>query len=179
MKKGFTIVELIIVIAILIILAGAALSGAGGIIRSLRFSNAFNKVILMVQQARSLAVTGKNSAMKAYEVQFNFSSPFSAVLQSIQQNDVAQEMERFTLDAQTNLSLTRPSDCDPPVRIRFLNGRAETQLTCGDGVPPTQAIQLTIGLQESAAGAGAGAAPALVRSKSFSIHRASGIPQIN
>ncbi|GEM_PF-4658226 len=173
MKKGFTIIELIIVISILIVLAGAALSGAGGIIRSLRFGNAFNKVILMVQQARSLAVTGKNSDMKWYEVQFSFVTPNTAVFQGEKQDATMQVIERFTLDLQTNLSFVSPQGCSPAA-IRFLNGRAETQLICTGG--PTSPL-LTIELEENTPGAAADALPA--RQKSFSIHRASGIPQIN
>ncbi len=176
MKKGFTIVELIIVIAILIIMAGAALSGTGGIIRGLRFSNTFNKMVLMVQQARSLAVTGKNSDMKWYEVRFSFSSPGTAILQGEKQDGTTQEIERLSLDSQTNLSFINPLNCNPATLIRFLNGRAETQLVC-EGISQEQVAILTIGLQENAANAAPGAAA--IRSKSFSIHRASGIPQIN
>lgn len=179
MKKtrfAFTIIELIIVIAILLILAAGAFGGTGGIIRGLRFSNAFNKMVLMVQQARSLAVTGKNPDLKSYEVQLNMSAPFSAVLQGIQQNDAPQIIESFTLDAaSTNLSLTNNGGCDPAI-IRFLNGKAETQLLCTGGSLPSVTL-LTIMLEDTSGGAPAGTAP--VHSKSFTIHRAAGIPQIN
>lgn len=175
MKKGFTIIELIIVVAILIIMAGAALSGTGGIIRGLRFSNAFNKIVLMVQRARSLAVTGKNPNIKWYEVQFSFASPGTAILQGEKQDGITQEIERFTLEPQTNLSFSKIPNCDPTAEIRFLNGKAETQLIC-QGIAEEQVTLLTIGLQENAANAAPGAAA--VRSKSFTIHRASGIPQV-
>jgi prepilin-type N-terminal cleavage/methylation domain-containing protein len=171
--RGFTIIELIIVIAILLILAAGAFGGTGGIIRGLRFSNTFNKMILMVQQARSLAVTGKNPDLKSYEVQFNFTAPGSMVLQGIRQNDTPQEIERFSLDTQTNLEFTSEPSCTQAT-IRFLNGKAETELICIGGT--LSSPLLTIGLEETASGA-AGTAPA--HQKSFTIHRAAGIPQIN
>lgn len=174
MKKGFTIIELIIVVAILIIMAGAALSGTGGIIRGLRFSNSFNKIVLMVQRARSLAVTGKNANIKAYEVQFSFASPGTAILQGEKQDGTMQEIERFTLVSQTNLEFTNNLACEPAT-IRFLNGKAETQLICTGG--PSTVVLIEVGLRENAVNAAPGAAA--VRSKSFTIHRASGIPQVN
>ncbi|MBI2638694.1 prepilin-type N-terminal cleavage/methylation domain-containing protein [Candidatus Peregrinibacteria bacterium] len=178
MKKGFTIVELIIVIAILIIMAGAALGGVGGIIRGLRFSNTFNKMILMIQQARSLAVTGKNSDMKAYEVQFSF-APVEAILRGIKQDDSVQTIETFVLNSSsTNLSFSNPLNCNPATTIRFLSGKAETQLVC-EGIAEQNVALLTVGLQETALNTAPGAVPAIVRQKSFTVHRAAGIPQIN
>lgn len=59
-KKGFTLVEMIIVVAIIaIVSAGVVFSGYG--MRAQReFENEYNKVIAIIQQARSMALSGQS-----------------------------------------------------------------------------------------------------------------------
>lgn len=175
MNRGFTIAEIIIAITVIIILAAAAITGSAGLIRTLRFNNAFNKMIFMVQQARSLAVTGKNSTtVKAYGVQFNLTAPFSAALYNIDQNDASRDSETLQLEATTELALYSSPNCSI-AKIQFANGSGETSLAC-EGGTPTDPSLLMLGLCEGEnCVSDLNAAP---RNKSFSIHSAAGIPQI-
>lgn len=177
--KGFTIIEIIIVIVVILILATAAISGSAGLIRSLRFNNAFNKMVFMVQQARSLAVTERNSDVEAYGVQFNLHEPPNNTIaffadETDNSNDFQldtaptdETIESFQLESATGIALTAGSCLNFAV-ILFRNGNGEAILNCnGD----TDINVLTIGLQEVEAGAE-------IRAKTFSIHRATGVPQI-
>lgn len=173
MNRGFTIAEIIIAITVIIILAAAAVTGSAGLIRTLRFNNAFNKMIFMVQQARSLAVTGKNSeAVKAYGVRFDF--PSSATLYNIQSNDTTQNSEILQLEVTTELAFYSSPNCKI-ARIQFTNGNGETSLECEGGMQNDPPL-LTLGICEGENCINdLNTAP---RNKNFSIHRAAGIPQI-
>lgn len=56
-KRGFTLVEIMVVIAIVMILAGAAVLQSSQVQNLLQFNNTFSKLTLMVQRARNLAST--------------------------------------------------------------------------------------------------------------------------
>jgi prepilin-type N-terminal cleavage/methylation domain-containing protein len=180
MKKGFTIVELIIAMTVILILAGAAVAGSAGLIRSIRFTNAFNKIVFMVQQARSLAVTGKNSAVNDYYMIFDETAdPETITLFGDQNNnqtlDTGESIEEYRLETTTNLHLhleslspTAVPSCGT-LRIGFRNGNGETSLVCGADTP----ANVKIGVEEEPEGGG----PA-VRSKNFLLHQAAGIPQV-
>lgn len=170
MKKGYTIAELIIVIAIILILSTAAISGSAGLIRSLRFTNSFNKMVFMVQQARSLAVTGKGSAAN-YDVQLGIATNTISIGSSTAV--VREILETFTLEATTNLTFFAShtdGTCSTSATIQFERGAAKTSLVC-DAVNPPPSL-FTVGVREVEAGVER-------RSKTFSIHQASGIPQIS
>lgn len=163
MKQAYTIAELIIVIAIILILSTAAISGSAGLIRSLRFTNSFNKMVFMVQQARSLAVTGKGSAAN-YDVSIEIPRTISIGSSTASTRET---LETLTLEATTNLEFfasRTDGACSTAATIQFERGTAKTSLIC-DAI---QQSLLTVGVQETGG----------ARSKTFSIHQASGIPQI-
>lgn len=170
MNRGFTIAELIIVIAIIIILAGAAITGSAGLIRSLRFSNTFNKMIFMVQQARSLAVTGKGTAAN-YDVLIEM-VPLNISIGS-STSATRDIIETLVLEETTNLkffaSHTGGPSCGTTATIQFERGSGKTSLQCDSANPPPSS--LTVGIREVEVGVEK-------RSKTFSIHQAAGIPQI-
>lgn len=56
---GYTLVELLIVIGITVLLLSLTIAGMGNSQKSFLFSNAYEKVIQVVREARSNAVTGK------------------------------------------------------------------------------------------------------------------------
>lgn len=58
-RPGYTLAELLVVMGILLMLFAMALQGLVNPQRSFAFNNAYQKVIDMVRQARSLAVTAK------------------------------------------------------------------------------------------------------------------------
>ena len=105
-KKAFTILEIIIAIAVILILATAALSGSGGIIRSMRFNNAFNKMVLMVQKAKSLATSGKKTDVKNYKVEFLLDKGAANL---IADTGTAEIMDTLQLEQTSSLKLSSPS----------------------------------------------------------------------
>lgn len=171
MKKGFTLVELIIVITIILVISSFAVGGITRIAQSMRFGNTFNKIVLMVQSARNMAITEKNSAVKNYSIEFDSNqNPHSVTIKGD-----AEEIEKLTLDASTNLNLTNQDwigiGCNKAI-ISFSTGAAKTTLTCEGAANPNPSM-LSIGIQESLEEGAVG------RTKTFSIHAASGIPQVN
>jgi len=58
-RKGYTLVELLIVIGITVLLLSLAIGGMSNSQKSFTFSNAYERVIQLVREARSSAVTGK------------------------------------------------------------------------------------------------------------------------
>lgn len=176
--KAFTILEIIIAIAVILILATAVLGNSGGIIRSMRFNNAFNKLVFMVQRARNLAIAGKNAEVEKYVVEIFkgtaalFTSPESAT------------SEILTLPESTNLQFQTKTeinlDCNSIAVIIFKNGVSEPILAC-DGVagslnpnPEDIANTLKITLEEL----DASDKNKVVREKTFSINHISGVPQL-
>lgn len=59
MRKGFTLIELILVVALTLFLTVATLQSVVGSTQQLRFVNSYEKVLEFIRQARSLAVSGK------------------------------------------------------------------------------------------------------------------------
>lgn len=176
-KKAFTIIEILIAITVILILAAAALSGSGGIIRSMRFNNAFNKMVFMVQRARNLAIAGKNADVEKYAVEIFkntaalFTSPESATSEIL----TLPESTKLQFKTKTETGL----ECISMAIIIFKNGVSEPVLAC-DGemsgsLDPTSgntANTLKITLQEL------GASDEPVREKTFSINHISGVPQL-
>ncbi len=58
-RRGFTIIELVIVMAIIVLMFSLGLAGLGNSQKQLLFSNAYERIIQLVREARSNAVTGK------------------------------------------------------------------------------------------------------------------------
>lgn len=59
MKGGFTLVELLIVMTIIVVVAGLALSSIGSTTSLQVFNNNFEKIVSLLNNARSMAITGK------------------------------------------------------------------------------------------------------------------------
>lgn len=173
---GFTLIEILIVVAIIGIISAAAIIGSSGIIRALRFGNSFNKIVFMIQQARSLASAGKDTNVQQYGVYFDLLTPARAIL--FGRNNTLDEIpsadktiEKFVLPDGETLSATDLSAPAAPCAasgeyfaIRFRNGNAQTSSVC-EGNPITN---LKVTLSDEV----------LAREKSFSINQAAGIPQV-
>mgnify|MGYP001568021810 CR=1 FL=1 len=174
-RQGFTIAEMIVVIAVVLILAAAAIGGTSAITRSLRFTNTFNKLVFMVQQARNLAVTGNNSDTKEYVVIFEQKmspQPDTITLfrkiddsYTIDAGDIV--IEEYKILTTTNLELTLEKiaggSCSKII-VSFQNGAAKTSLLCDDEANPNLKIGIGDGVSSN--------------EKHFLIHEAAGIPQV-
>lgn len=170
-RGGYTIIELIIVVAIVLILTASVLAGTGSLTRSLRFNNSFDKLILLVQQARSLAKANKDSSIKSYGVRFEWDLTTSAVVFSENQTGtVADEVSsKLTLADGTQLKIFTPQNCTLSATIRFAAGSADASLRC-EGVAKPDVALLTMGIRDTSTAN---------KTKTFSIHRVGGIPQVN
>lgn len=170
-KKAFTIIEIIIAIAVILILATAALSGSGGIIRSMRFNNAFNKMILMVQRAKSLATSGKKTDVKSYKVEFLLEE---GTVNLIADAGTVETMDTLELEQTSLLKLTSPScgNATTYSAIIFNNQTNEIELKCSNAPNATNESLLKISLEEKDADGNS------VREKTFSINHLSGLPQL-
>lgn len=177
-KAGYTLLELIIVMTIIMILTAGALGATRAIIRSLRFSNAINKVVFLVQQSRSLAASGTDPNVEQYGVliesgQSNSVTLFSDAKAGVQINGPAHALiETYTLDAANLLISTRNEqdvECLGGQTIIFHNGKSAVEIYCGAVVPANLINRAKIGVVENR--------PANPRSQFFTLQRASGIPQ--
>ena len=179
-SSGFTLGELMVVISIVMILSAVAISSTRGILQNLNFNNTFNKGVFMAQQARSLAVTGADSTKTGYGVQFDasgiksYSTTEDTTSASTCTTPTHTILETYALPASTALKYTStpnavatPCDC---AMITFFHGQSTAKLTCEGGGNISMPDSLKITLQ--------GVGPGAEKSKSFSIHRAAGVPQV-
>lgn len=161
-KKAFTIAELIIVIAITMILAAAAIGGTRTIIQTLRFNNIFNKTVMMVQEARNLAVTQKSTKPIEYSVAIDF----VAIKLKEGRNTT---ISTTTLAQDSDLSFSFEPNC-LSVEIIFAPGTANTELNCiGSTTEHPESLKITLVETDN---------NEIARQKSFSIHKTAGIPQV-
>ncbi|MBI5413487.1 prepilin-type N-terminal cleavage/methylation domain-containing protein [Candidatus Peregrinibacteria bacterium] len=160
-KSAFTLIELMIVIAIMLILAAAAMSGMSSVLRNLRFGNAFNKAVFMVQQARNLAATEKGAAA-SYRVEIASDNIKLFADTTLTETYNLQNMPGATFVSQVT-GIT--GNCST-AKIEFAKGAAKTILTCEGG--SANPASLTVALSDTANSL----------NKSFSIHNAAGIPQL-
>lgn len=169
-KNAFTLIEFLIVITVVMILAATAITGSTGVIQNLRFGNAFNKMVFMVQQARNLALTAKGK-IPGYQIKFDNKK---IELFTTEGND--KKLDTLNLPAQgitycvENLSagatpsVTLPSCNCNSASIGFTSGTAKTILSCaGQNV-----AFMRFGIKTTDN----------TRQKFFTIHAATGIPQI-
>lgn len=177
-KSGFTLLELVIVIAVVLILASVAVSQSSSTLDFLRFNKTFNKIIFMVQKTRDLAITaGKSdedvSAVFAYYTKFSVVSGVLGVPDAYHVEIFAKKtarderIEDFSVPANISLRIeSGVSSCtlspDPP-QLSFSNRTADLSFTCS-GVSDPASIKVK--LSDSS------------RQKSFVIHKASGVPRV-
>lgn len=171
--KGFTILEIIIAISVILILAAVALTNAGGIIQGMRFTNAFNKTFLMVQKARNLAMAGKETQIEKYGVVFFINTqPKNTAALFLYEKNAAKPtgIETFSIASTSNIEINVSDEdgaaCGNLAEISFKNGSAATELMCDDGNGENF---LSITLKENTVGG---------RAKTFSINKIGGLPQI-
>lgn len=171
-KHAFTLAELIVVISIIIVLAGASIIGTAGIIKNLRFANAFNRLVFMVQEARSRAVTSRGTAA-AYIVTIDLASTKKNI-KLTDENTSSTPIDSFILDAAGAIEFfakygSPPSRtvCNADASIRFERKTARATLVCGTSDPiPLMEFGIEDNQQNPQ------------RTKSFLIHQAAGIPQL-
>lgn len=166
--KAYTLVELLIVIGIVLIIAAAAVTGSRGAIKTMRFNSAFNKMVLIVQDARNHALTEKNQNFDYYGVRFTFTAPYIATFFGIDEGNDEQNIETFELDAVSQFGFHTQQNCTPSAAIKFEKVTAAVQLIC-EGIANSQITDLIIGLQELDG----------TRSKTFAVNSAAGILQID
>ncbi|MBP9717686.1 prepilin-type N-terminal cleavage/methylation domain-containing protein [Candidatus Gracilibacteria bacterium] len=180
-RRGFTLLEILISLTIIIILTAAALSGSRSLTSQLQLNNAMDKVTFMVQRARALAISNKNTdnaneaKISAYGVVFSFgeqpqntvrvfAEKESSANRIIDQDELA--VETFTFNP-SSAAVTALSDAQLPCNnfavIMFEVGTAKTSLYCNDRVNSANMLYVK--------------ARAGTSEKQFFIHRAAGIIQ--
>lgn len=171
-SRGFTLIEILIVVAIVAILAAAAIGNSSGLIDGLRFNNAFNKTVFMVQQARNFSSSGKDNFSHGVQI-VNGATSFTIKLFADDDGDgsydASEESENYSLPSGVSIEVSNlggsSSECDFPIQILFALRTAEASLKCGT----TSTSQIKITLTSATLG----------RTPSFSITSASGIPQVS
>lgn len=186
-KKAYTLLELMIVVAIVLILAGAAIIGSSGIVKNIQFGNAFNKTVFMVQKARNLAINGKNTAqtpaVNSYAVKFDM--PAAPGLHSVAIVALGAEetigsgdeemLETYILTNNMGIELLASdvssgasgTACTGSAVIYFENKTGNVSFDCTGGPDAPNIMQF--GIQETGDATTA---------RTFLIHRAVGTPQI-
>lgn len=171
-RPGLSIAELIIVIAIIMVLAATTIGSIGTISRNLRFGNAFNKIVFMVQQARSSALTAKGNQEK-FGFSMNMAENKAELFSESGGNRTVLETTVFASEVgilQYAADATQaPFPCANTAAVMFDRSSAKVTLVCDGREPPAL---MRFGLKESN-NVGADA-----REKFFTIHRGSGIPQV-
>lgn len=160
MKKAFTLVEMIIVLTVIMIMSVMAISGTSGILGNIRFTNAFNKMLLLVQQASNLSINGKNSDIKNYSVTITPGQDIVLKGDSTEIDKITSaDLKEFSIYAEPNCTVAT---------IGYSNGTAIADLTCtGIGAPNDKVNSLKIGLKKGT-----------TFDKSFLIHKAGGVIQV-
>lgn len=190
-EQGFTVVELLIVITIMLVLASSAIAGGMYILRMLKFNNVFNKVILMVQNARSMAATEKGGGETAkYGVRFFSGTPFYVQIFSQSAADATDGTiteafylpRDFSMQIQDLTITIGSSTCEstvpttPLAEIIFPKASRDIVMKCegtdvSSGPDPPEKIKL---MQFSISSVG----PFGTTTKAFVVHKTTGMPQI-
>lgn len=178
MKKAFTLIEIIIVMAIILILTTAAITGTSKVLKNLRFTNSFNKVVFMIQKARDLAISGKEGGNIAinYTVEIDTSNNFMTI-QAEGTSGPREEVEGYyVLNKDKGYKLfandvtSGSTQCPIVVWIKFEIQTGKISVNCPGGLSPPAKV-MEIGLQEFPVGPG-------TREQTILFHRATGIPQV-
>lgn len=159
-------VEIMVVVAIVLILGSATVSGSRGVIKNLRFNNSFNQLVFMVQQGRNLAITGKDKNAGSYSIKFDMDNSQKVTLFKNNLDATTTDMEVMAFLGTNGIKITSNPACTTNVVIKFISGISKTEITCGSDPPQPLII---LGVQETTGD----------KSKTFSIHQVAGIPQVN
>ncbi|MFA6521199.1 MAG: prepilin-type N-terminal cleavage/methylation domain-containing protein [Candidatus Gracilibacteria bacterium] len=176
-NRGFTLIELVIAVTVIIILAGSALAGVGPVMRSLRVGNTFNKMVFMVQQARSAAATSRGES-DYYGVKFEINvmpsiiHRFEEKIGDLQPTPV----EDFAILASANSKIfANNKQTGQPcgfnsATIKFEKKTAIPHFYCDGVEADNNSILMEFLLKEDL--------QANAKTKGFIIHKQAGIPQI-
>lgn len=170
MKKAFTLIEIIIVMALILILTTAAITGTSKILAGLRFNNTFNKLIGMLQNARNLAMAGKgDESFYQFRVETQH-PPYLTWVFSPNKGP----LETFSIDPSMNTyelvvtDLTSGLPCPAITDINFAAHTGKMSINC-PGIPDedeAKLVEFRLTLKATA------------QEKIFLLHRAAGIPQV-
>lgn len=192
MNRAFTLIEILVTVGIILIIASVGLIGGSSVVNNLRFSNAFNKMMLIVQNARARSLTTQASATQSNIVQYSVEFlPASGSVRFFSESGTARLGEFNTgqpsaeddllmepaFDVATavpgaalvleNLNPATPPVCAQNIVISFAKGTRNLTMRC-DGA--AQIYHVRLGLQT-----GAGLT---LKKKTFTLHQASGIGQL-
>ncbi len=192
MKKGFTLLELIIVVTIVLTLASIAISQTSGVQQLIQFNNSFQQIMFFTSRARSLSVTGaeaiNNTAAELLGV--NFPSAMEADLIASDSDPAVTQselVESYSLPSKVLVALSGSTlaTCSFPAKIIFEKETANIRFFCGEneqGPVEAQDKFLTIRLcqvqDSSEQNCPQAGSSSIIRERQFTIHRASGIPQL-
>lgn len=177
-SSAFTLIEIIIVMAIILILTTAAITGTSKVLKNLRFTNSFNKVVFMIQKARDLAISGKQGGNSTtnYLIELDTSNNFMTI-QAEGTSGPREEVEGYyVLNNNKGYQLfandvtSGSTQCPIIVWIKFEIYTGKILVNCPGGPSPPAKV-MEIGLREIPVG------PA-TREQTLLFHRATGIPQV-
>ena len=182
--EGFTLLELMITVTILLILMTAAVLQTSSVQNLIRFNNTFSKMILMAQRARNLAF---NQAGDGMNVGMYFNVPNVTIFSDKNKDhlytsvpaDAEEKLENpLVMPAGMKFFITAsavpgsPASC-PDAVLEYENGTAKPIFYCGgveiltSGAASPQDLEMKIQLQHSTE----------KRARCFTIHLLSGVPQ--
>lgn len=169
--------ELVIVTVVVIILASSVLMGTGQVMRNLRFGNAFNKMVFMVQQARNAAITSKGD-FDYYGVEFampniktvgRFAEKTGVLQKTYVENLIIEESVNSNILIKDKTNNPAGVDCGTGI-VKFEKKTAQVSFICTNLLASKPTL-MEFGLKEKAEVQGP-------KTKSFAIHMQSGVPQI-
>ncbi|PIQ78490.1 hypothetical protein COV82_00875 [Candidatus Peregrinibacteria bacterium CG11_big_fil_rev_8_21_14_0_20_46_8] len=180
-RAAYSIIELLVVVAILLILAAVAVGTANGVLAEQRMNNAYNAVTNLIQEARGNALASKDSQIAEYRITIpqpliaNPNQPVTVVLSSVSTSGAETQLERIDLGNQ-GLDILFYQDqqqqaCNLTSRIMYQTQTGtpifECAVTAYTGNLNTKQIRIEIRERNQQN----------PRQRLFTIHRASGTPQ--
>jgi prepilin-type N-terminal cleavage/methylation domain-containing protein len=167
--KGFTVIELIIVIVVMIILATAAVQQATGVQSLLTFQGIFEKTVFLTQRARTLASTNMDTN---YGVTFNIANRRV----ELYEGTTSKVIDKFTAPDFVHFDVKKGAvACASVSTIEFAAQSAQPTFSCDGTILTVRVcqVQKSDRLTQERCGT-----KTPVRDKQFFIHKASGVPQL-
>lgn len=181
MKRGFTLLELLIVISIMVILTAAVIGGSRGLSDQLKINNTQDKLTFMLQRARNLALSNKENndpqapRVAGYGLEIAtggvphntariFADQEASADNTVNPNEKVYESYNFdTMDYSVIVEKENNTVCVDYVVFMFEAGTGKTSLYCNNRA--TSANMLFVKTQAGN------------KVKQFYMHRAAGIVQ--
>lgn len=174
LPSGFTLLELLLVITVVLVLATIAITQTSGAQKALQFNNTFQQVVFLTQRARTMALTERTPGSQ-FGIDFA-GSPQNEV--RLFEEEPTSIEEEFTFPSGVYHEVTQ-TEAEAgaaclDTQISFDTATGETNFSCTGADEP---LVLRVTLCQLTAGISCTSKRVELRRRSFLIHRAAGIPQ--